>query len=262
MHPRAERGLRSRAALACLLGALLLGPALAQATPPLPIQQGSALLSALSLPAATPGSSSKLAYVVTDPFGSALSNLSLVFALYAFNPSPGTGATSLPLGAPQFVGASGAASSLTLRGPDLVSGATWYTPVELSVPSGAPLGTYAVRDSLVFTMNGSAFQFESRGFFGASQWASATVLPNGSPTLNLSRLGVSGVLPETGLLVSDSAPVTFTLDLLLAAALVFAGVGAYLAGKRPAGSKSGAVGPPREKAAPTAFGKRRKSDGD
>jgi hypothetical protein len=264
MPRRASRALgRSASAGAALLLLLaLLFPTAGSATPPLPIEKGGELLSTLSLPSAAPGASSTLGFVVSDPFFANLYNLSLTFELYSFNPAPGTGPTGLPTSSPSFAGGSAGGLSRLLTYPELVPAEPWTAPVTLSIPGGAPLGAYAVRDSLTFTMNGTAYLLDSRGYFTESQWTSATVLPNGSPTLNLSRLGVSGVLPETALLVDNPAPVAYALYALLGAAILLAGAGAYLAARRPRRSSSGAVGPPREKAAPTAFGNSRRSDGD
>lgn len=256
--------LASVGAILLLLGATTL-PVAAQAPPfppPLPVERAGELLGGLSLPSATPGSSSALGFVVSDPFASNLYNVSLSFSVYGFNPAPGTGATALPSTAPTFAGAGSPGTSLRLDAPDLVAGERWTVPVSLAVPSAAPLGTYSVDDSLSFTMNRTNYLLESRGHFSEGQWRSATVLPNGSPTLNLSRLAVSGVLPETALLVDNPAPVAFALYGLLGAAIALAAAGAYLAARRPRSSSSGAVGPPREKAAPTAFGSSRRSDGD
>lgn len=226
------------------------------------MEPASELVSGLSLPSTTPGSSSSLGFVVSDPFTPILYNLTLTFSVYSFNPAPGTGATGLPSPAPSFAGAAGRGTTLSLQYTALVAGGRWSAPVTLAVPSAAPLGTYSVEDSLSFTMNRTSYLLESRGFFSEGQWRSATVLPNGSPTLNLSRLAVSGVLPETALLVDNPAPVALALYGVLAFAILLAGAGAYLAARRPRSSSSGAVGPPREKAAPTALGSSRSSDGD
>ncbi|MCI4348315.1 MAG: hypothetical protein L3J97_06850, partial [Thermoplasmata archaeon] len=79
----------------------------------------------------------------------------------------------------------------------------------------------------------------SRGYFSAAAWAAATVLSNGTPTINASQLGVSGVVPETSILVSGSStPVA--LYAVLGVGLGLAGLGAYWWTRSETKSRSGA----------------------
>jgi len=123
-----------------------------------------------------------------------------------------------------------------------------------------PSGTYAVRTALRFVANGSEFVLESRGWFTANAWAAATAGVGGALSLNVSALGVSGVSPETSVLVSSSN-LTTAIWAVLAASLVLIGLAAWLY-FRPPKSRSGVRNDPVDIQAPSAFGKSRTSDGD
>jgi hypothetical protein len=121
----------------------------------------------------------------------------------------------------------------------LAPGARVAIAVAVVVPSSAPLGDYAIRTGLDFGVNGSAYLLESRGYFSYDTWSNATAGAGGSPTLNLTRLGVSGVLPETALAV-ESTTMPWVLGGLVAGALLLAGAGAFYAVRRGPRSSSGA----------------------
>jgi hypothetical protein len=237
---RAPRGL----ALACVVSLLALAlPGLARATtyPPLPIEDGRDLVGNLSAPTLAPGASGAIGFTVHDPLPDPLTAGELTLAVYAFNAFPGNATSFVPVaGAPVLsaAGASGAAVNVSL--PSLSPGATYRGSVGVTTASSTPSGTFAVRTALTFRLasNATTYLLESRGWFTASAWAAATEEPNGSATLNLSRLGVSGVTPETAVLVAAS-DWDWVLGSLLAAAIVLAGVAAWIYFKRGPGSTSG-----------------------
>lgn len=235
---------------------LLIATAPARAAPPLlPLADASRLLSGLTLPPADAGGSSALSWAVGDPVGAPLENVTLRFEFYAFNAYPGNATAPLPGDGPQFAGAG--VSSTESLGVVGLAGANGSLTV--TVPDGAPAGTYAVRTQLTFTANGTGYRLASRGFFTEAQWGAATST-NGSSTLNVSRLNVSGVVPETALLVRPPAPTA--LWALLGVALVLAAAGGYYAWRAAGKSSSGASAPPPPSRAPKALGKRRKRAGD
>ena len=133
--------------------------------------------------------------------------------------------------------------------------------VSVATSATTPSGAFAVRAALSFVADATGYLLESRGWFNASVWAAATELANGSATLNLTVLGVSGVLPETAVVVQQSAfPWLLTGVLVAAAAFVAAGAWVYF-GRDPA-SSSGMRSADDDHQAPRAFGKRRTRDGD
>jgi hypothetical protein len=256
-----------RLAISVGLALLLLGvtsPRSEAATPTLPVEMGRLFLSSLSVSAAQPGTSVELGFELGNPLPYALANVSLTFAFYSFNPYPGTGATSIPPSSPALVSGSSSGPAVAIAVGSLAGHeSNWTTPVRILVPDGAPQGTYAVRDTLTFDLNDSRYVLESIGNFPASEWQSANVLANGTPTVNLSRLGVSGVLPETAVIVNDPVPLDLALYAVLGGAVVLALAGAYVGlRRRGPGSRSGTRPAPDESHAPTALGKSRNRDGD
>ncbi len=259
--------------LALLVAAALLLPAAATATPSQPatgypvgpLGLDRALLSNLSAPTIAPGASATLSFRLADPswFG-ALSTIVATFELYALNGYPGDDVGSLPVAnAPVLV--SGAVSGLTVNVSlgSLAHGAAHAGAVTVTTDAATPAGTYAIRTALAFTENATHYLYESRGWFSAAAWAEATDGPNGSATINASSLGVSGILPETAILVSSSGW-EWALGTLAAAGLLLVGLGAWLYFRRGPGSSSGVghAAPDGERNAPSAFGSSRSSPGD
>jgi hypothetical protein len=253
--------------LAVVVGGALPTTVAASAYPPLPVADGAALLADLSAPPLAPGASEPFGFALRDPFNDPMTAISLSFAIYAFVPFPGNGSAPLPAGGtPSFAGNNASGSSATVSLPTLAPGARYpssgSTGLSLRAPAATPDGTFEIRAGLTFSEGSTTYRFESRGFFSAAAWANATLpIPNGTPTLNLTRLGVSGVLPETAVLVRAPSidPVLYAL---LGGALVLAGLGGYVAWRRGTGSRSGARGPPDPQSAPRTFGNRRTRDGD
>ncbi len=261
-------------ALAFLLGfAVALVPlpvGRAASVEPLPVATGPKFLTGLTVDPTEPGASVPLTFSLSNPLDHPVTGGELTFGLYAFNPSPGTGSEAVPDGAAELSApavAGGAAQqgiNISLAVPTLAAGATnWSVPVTFLASASAPQGTYAIRDRLTFTSDGGAFELASIGNFPRDVWENATVLPNGTPTVNLTRLGVSGILPETAVLVRSTTSLDLALYLVLGAAgaLLLAGAYVGLRRRRP-GSTSGRSSAPEESQAPSAFGKRRTKDGD
>jgi hypothetical protein len=263
---------RSRRPAAPLVVAALLlivaaAPPAVGGPPSLPPATYIRFLSNLTMPTLAPGASGPVEFSVTDPLPLPLASVVLTLGVYAFNAYPGNASGPVPAGeAPQFTGSGPAASDfVSIPIGALRSGAVYASPgsVGLSVaaPAGAPQGTFAVRTSLTFTCNGSSYVLESRGFFSASAWANATSVPGTPSSLNASRLGVSGILPESAVLVRSN-PFPVALAVVLGGAVVLAALGGYWAVRRRPGSRSGAKAGPPPSQAETAFGKSRTSEGD
>jgi hypothetical protein len=263
-----RRGSRARAGpvlLAIALLGLALVPAPLRGAPALlPVALGREFLGGLSVAPTAPGGSSALDFELADPLPYAISNVTLTFEVYAFNPFPGTGRTAPPAEAPGLSGGGPAGPALTLAVGALGAHAVnWTAPVTVVAPPAAPSGTYAIRDRLSFEMNGTPYELASVGNFAPALWQNATVLPNGTPTVNLTRLGVSGILPETAILVRSNEAFDAGLYVLLGIGAALALAGTYVA-MRPRGprSRSGRSSAPEESQAPSALGKSRRSEGD
>ncbi|MGP8077576.1 MAG: hypothetical protein ACLQC7_05930 [Thermoplasmata archaeon] len=198
----------------------------------------------LSAPSIAPAGSTRIQFGLAEPAALASSGtllrVVLTFQVYAFNGYPGDGSAQLPVSnAPVLSNATASGALVNVSTPSLASGAPLAGSVGISTASGTPSGTYAVRTALSFVLKGTDYRLESRGWFSAATWTRATEEPNGTPTLNLSVLGVSGVLPETALLVSSS-DWAWALGALLAGAFVLLAAGAWVYSRRGPGSTAGA----------------------
>jgi len=208
---------------------------------PLPIAYDGTLVSNLSAPSLAPGGSGTLAFHVTDPRSFApMSAVTMTLDVYAFNAFPGNATSSVgSAGAPVLVTPTTSESSANLSLGALSPGSTVSASVGVATAANTPTGTFAVRTALEFVANGTTYRLESRGWFSASVWEAATFLPNGSATLNLSVLGVSGVTPETAILVSSSNW-DWALGLILGASVLLVAAGAWVYFRRAPKSSSGA----------------------
>lgn len=227
----------------------------------LPVAEDGKFVTALEAPVVAPGGSGAVTWMLANPLAGPISGVTLDLSVYAFNAYPGnaTGPVPAASGAPTF-GAAGVPSYRAQVGT-LPPGGSTSGSAPFSVGGGAPQGTYAIRVAVNFTGPNGSYVLESRGFFGAALWASATSGPNGTSTLNVTRLGVSGVVPETAVLVRSN-PYTIPLYVLLGVGFVLAAAGAYYAFRRGPGSSSGVRGADPPQSAPSALGNRATSDGD
>ncbi len=266
----AERGRRGRTVVAsvvvvALLAAAavaLLPPARAAGYPPLPLADDAGFVAALRGAELTPGGSGDLTLTIHDPLAGAIDSVVLTAGIYAFSPFPGNATTPLDIASAPLL------SNATISGPQVGVSLPSISPnasreVTLPVAAGAttPTGTFAVRFALAFRSNGVSYNLSSRGWFSPAVWAAGTTGPNGTVAVNLTRLGVSGILPETSVLV-DSNGFSELLWGLLGAGIVVVGIGAFLYFRRSNSSSGTRASRDDPTHAPRAFGKRRRSDGD
>jgi len=224
---------------------LLIAPGAARAAapaagyPPLPIGDDREFLSNLSAPSLAPGGGGSVSFTVGNPLDAPLVRAVLTVGLYAFNGFPGNATGVLPSSAPPVLAnatASGPTVNVSLG--SVAPHASVPGAVAIATSATTPSGTYAIRTALTFTENGTGYRLASRGWFSASEWANATELPNGSVTINLTRLGVSGVLAETAVLVSSNG-IDWALAAVAGAGVVLVGAGAYVYFRRTSKSSSG-----------------------
>jgi hypothetical protein len=248
-------------AFAVLAVGVLSVPSADAAYPSLPIAIGEKFVQDLNTPTLTPGSSGTITFGLANPLNQSIGNGVVNLSLYAFNAYPGNATSPLP-SADETPAFTNGQSAMSLQLPSsLAPGISVSESVAISAPSGTPQGDFALRISLSFVENGTAFLLESRGFFSSAQWSNATTSANGGATLNLTALGVSGVLPESAILVRSN-PFTLPLYGIFAIALVLAGLGGYYALRKGPGSKSGARHSPEVRQAASALGKSRTNEGD
>lgn len=257
------------------IGLLLVGLSVGAAWPPtagaaappvLPVGTSDGLLSGLAAPALAPGGSGSISFVLTDTLAGPITSISLTFELYAFAAYPGGTTSGLPAGgSPEFSGMGANGSAVVVPIARLAASGSFGAPGNLSlpfsVPASAPSGTFAIRAELTFQQGAQSFRLASRGYFSSAVWANGTELANGTPTVNASRLGVSGVLPETAILIRSNGTPTVLYG-VLGASLALAAAGGYVSYRRGPGSRSRKWTPGDPTSAPKAFGKSRIKDGD
>jgi hypothetical protein len=101
--------------------------------------------------------------------------------------------------------------------------------------SDTPQGTYFIRMHLNFTFNNTPFDMKSRGHFTQSQWDRATqnitdqegVTEEGlvAGRINLDKLDVSGIIPETSVHIKEPIPIwPFYVIVGLAVFCLFMGI--------------------------------------
>ena len=241
----ARRGVRGGSVILLAVSLIVILPtahatsATAGAYPPLPVEDGRMLLGNLSASSLVAGSSGSLGFTVENPLPSPLTGAELTLDLYAFNAFPGNATSTVPVsGAPVLTTATTSGYYANVSVGSLLPGAVYIGSIGVATASSTPSGTFAVRAALTFTSDGTPYLFESRGWFSSAAWTAATELPNGSVTLNLTRLGVSGVLPETAVYVS-SAGFDWALGVLAAVGVVLVGAAAWVYFRRGPGSTSG-----------------------
>lgn len=242
--PRARRLPLGGAAVAVAIALAVLTvaapPARATPFPPLPVAEDATFFSNLSAPSLTPGGSGTITFHVADP-GSfvPMTGVTVTLEVYAFNAFPGNATSSVgTASAPVLVTPTTSGSTANLSLGNLSPGNDESVSVGVATAASTPAGTFAVRTALAFLANGTNYRLESRGWFTAGAWAAATELPNGSATLNLSALGVSGVTAETAIYVTSSSW-EWALALILGASIVLVGAGAFVYFRRTAKSSSG-----------------------
>ena len=262
-----RRGLAAGVALVLLIAVLLAFPTASAAParllpwPELPIALDGKFLTDLNAPTLAPGGSGAITLNLNDPLAGPMSNVTLTLEPYAFNAFPGNATGTIPTPGLSFPSAPSGSDLVTLLLGPIPPGGAVPLSVDVRADASSPAGLYAIRTTLGFDENGTPFYLASRGNFPASVWERATTGPNGTSTLNLTTLWVSGVLPETGVLV-QSNPFPWVVYGLFAGAFVLAGAGGYYWFRRTGRSSSGATGVAEPSQAPSAFGKRRRSDGD
>lgn len=248
--PRAGRPGRPRRAgvtaslglsVSLLLLFTLMAPAQGSSYPPLPVRLDRDLLGNLSAPALTAGASGEVTFTVGNPLGATIAGVTVTLNVYAFNAFPGNATSTVPVaGAPvlSVPGSSGAWANVSVGA--LAPGEVVPGSVAVATSASTPDGTFAVRTAVSFDLasNGTPYRLESRGWFSSAEWEAATELPNGSVTLNLTTLGVSGVTPETAVYVQSSGW-DWVLAVLLAAAAALLGAAAWVYFRRGPGSTSG-----------------------
>ncbi|HLM91531.1 MAG TPA: hypothetical protein VK424_05720 [Thermoplasmata archaeon] len=261
--PVGRFGLPATLLVVVLLAAASIGasPARGAGAPPLPLALDRIFVNNMTGAELAPGSGGAISMKVGNPLADAMTGTVLTVGVYAFNAFPGNATSGVNVAsAPVLSNVTSSGLEVNESLGSLATHATTSLSISVQTADSTPAGTFAIRTALRFVENGTAYVLESRGWFTFATWTAATNGPNGSTDVNLSRLGVSGILPETSLLV-QSNNFAYALWAVLGVGLVVVGIGAWLYFRR-SNSKSGTRPVPAETQAPRAFGTRRTSDGD
>ena len=91
--------------------------------------------------------------------------------------------------------------------------------------TGTAEGTYFVRFTLEFDHNGTTRSMLSRGYWSMADWEAATTdVPGGAPgNINLTALGVDGVIPDSSFGVKEPIP-KWPLYVMIGLTVMFAGL--------------------------------------
>jgi hypothetical protein len=245
-----------------LLGLGSVGAPLARGTPPpLPLGDDRAFVQNLTGAEVTAGGGGTISLEVYDPLSEPMTGVVLAVGEYAFNAFPGNATSGVDVAsAPVLSNASASALEVNASLGSIAPGHHADLAVPVQTSTSTPSGTFAVRLSMRFVENGSSYLLASRGWFTAAEWSAATTGPNGTVDVNLTLLGVSGILPETSILVSSNG-FSYLLWTLLGVGGFVVAAGAWLYFRR-SNSSAGTRPSPEATQAPRAFGKRRTKDGD
>jgi len=172
-------------------------------------------------PQIVPGSSGSYGFSVRNRYNGTLENASLTIEIYKWatlEEAKDIGKISDPPRISEGVRQSYTAPPFSL-GPNQT--ASFQISIETSKQT--PQGTYFVKQMMVFTYNGSNLLMKSRGHFSNREWENATTDVNGSRAvggINLTLLGVDGILPDSSFSVKEPIPL-WPLALLIGLTVLF-----------------------------------------
>lgn len=101
-----------------------------------------------------------------------------------------------------------------------------FVSLNISTNKNTNVGTYFVRSQLEFNYNGSRYILSSRGHFTDEEWNNAdlTAKPTDPDGINLTTLGVDGIIPDTSFKVEENTRGVipgFNLSLAIIVIVVF-----------------------------------------
>ena len=178
-------------------------------------------LSDFHTPQIVPGASGSYGFSVRNRYNGTIEDASLTIEIYKWatlEDAKDVGKISDP---PRISG--GSRQSYTA--PPFSLGPNQTASFKISIDTGkqTPQGTYFVKQMINFTYNGSSLIMKSRGYFSNREWDNATTDVNGSRAvggINLTMLGVDGILPDSSFSVKEPIPL-WPLALLIGLTVLF-----------------------------------------
>ena len=158
-------------------------------------------------PQIVPGASGSYGFSVRNRYNGSLENATLTIEIYKWatlEDAKDIGKVSDP---PRISGGTGQG----YIAPPFSLGPNQTASFKISIDTAkqTPQGTYFVKQMMEFTYNGSRLLMKSRGYFSNREWDNATAGANGSRAvggINLTILGVDGILPDSSFSVKEPIP--------------------------------------------------------
>ena len=172
-------------------------------------------------PQIVPGGSGGYQFTVRNRYNGTFDNASLTVEIYKWATLEEARDIEHVFSPPRI--SEGAGQSYTAAISSLGPNQTYSLKIAISSSKSTPQGTYFVRHGIQFDYNGSHLLMKSRGFFSNRLWDNATTNQNGSRAvggINLTMLGVDGILPDSSFSVKEPIPM-WPLALLVGLTILF-----------------------------------------
>ena len=156
------------------------------------------LFANFTTPQIIPGNTGKLNFTLTNRYDKPITNVNLTLEIYKYaniHESKNISRTEKP---PYFVIANSQKTFKLWNQIDTgekMSDAVFY----ICTREDTEQGTYFVRFMLTFQYNGTTYLMKSRGYFTKEEWYDATTntTEDDPGNINITKLGVDGIIPET-----------------------------------------------------------------
>jgi len=151
-------------------------------------------------PIIIPGESGILNFTIKNRYNLPLRNVYLALEIYHWARIDDSSDISEISEPPYFFSSTNSSTLLSLRFGLIKSNETVEVREKIKTKGDTREGTYFVRTMLTFTYNNTSYVMKSRGHFSKELWNQATSEPDeheDTGTINLTLLGVDGIIPET-----------------------------------------------------------------
>ena len=182
-------------------------------------------------PTIEPGDRGTLRFNVTNRYELPMTNVTLEIGIYRWATIEDSKPVERVRNAPEISGCSYPswekldAHTIVIRMGTLTPNLNTTLEITIRTRDDTPEGTYFVRAMIRFDYdNMSGIEMRSRGYYTQSEWDAATRRSEENPAgLNLSALGVSGIVPDTSFSVRSPMPI-WPLAILIALIVIFGGL--------------------------------------
>jgi hypothetical protein len=184
-------------------------------------EKASQIIAITETPQIKPGEEGKLEFNITNPCPLVMENVSLAAEIYyrvTEGKSCGIDKVENP---PKFENS----TKTIIHWNKILSNETNVTTLLIISTKDTDQGTYFIRFQLEFNYHDTPYKMKSRGYFTDEEWENATSNASGYPGgVNLSMLGVDGIIPETSFSVKEEKDVPsfeFVFLIIAIASIIF-----------------------------------------